>query len=69
MIVIARALQGFGGGCLMPMAQAVCMESFKGEARNKAMAIFGLVVIIAPIIGPVMGVILQKTGLGHTFSL
>lgn len=55
MIVIARALQGFGGGCLMPMAQAVCMESFKGEARNKAMAIFGLVVIIAPIIGPVMG--------------
>ena len=26
MIVIARALQGFGGGCLMPMAQAVCMS-------------------------------------------
>ena len=55
MIVIARALQGFGGGCLMPMAQAVCMETFSGEARNKAMAIFGLVVIVAPILGPVMG--------------
>lgn len=55
MIVIARALQGFGGGCLMPMAQAVCMESFTGEARNKAMAIFGLVVVVAPILGPVMG--------------
>ena len=55
MIVIARALQGFGGGCLMPMAQAVCMESFTGEARNKAMAVFGMVVVIAPILGPVMG--------------
>lgn len=55
MIVIARALQGLGGGCLMPMAQAVCMESFSGEARNKAMAVFGLVVIVAPILGPVMG--------------
>ena len=55
MIVVARALQGFGGGCLMPMAQSVCMESFTGEARNKAMAVFGLVVVVAPILGPVMG--------------
>ena len=55
MIVIARAMQGFGGGCLMPMAQAITMESFKGEARNKAMAVFGLVVVVAPILGPVLG--------------
>ncbi len=55
MIVVARALQGVGGGCLMPMAQAICMESFKGEERNKAMAVFGLVVVVAPIIGPVLG--------------
>ncbi len=55
MIVISRALQGIGGGCLMPMAQAITMESFKGEERNKAMALFGLVVIFAPILGPVMG--------------
>lgn len=55
MIVVARALQGLGGGCLMPMAQSVCMESFTGEARNKAMAVFGLVVVVAPILGPVMG--------------
>ncbi len=55
MIVISRALQGVGGGCLMPMAQAITMESFKGEERNKAMALFGLVVIFAPILGPVMG--------------
>lgn len=55
MIVIARALQGIGGGCLMPMAQAITLESFTGEARNKAMAVFGLVVIVAPIFGPVLG--------------
>lgn len=55
MIVVARAMQGFGGGCLMPMAQAITLESFKGEARNKAMAVFGLVVVVAPILGPVMG--------------
>lgn len=55
MIVVARALQGLGGGCLMPMAQAICMENFKGEDLNKAMAFFGLVVIFAPILGPVLG--------------
>lgn len=55
MIVVARALQGVGGGCLMPMAQAITMESFSGEERNKAMSVFGLVVVVAPILGPVMG--------------
>ncbi len=55
MLVVARALQGFGGGCLMPMGQAICMESFHGEDRNKSMAVFGLVVIVAPILGPVLG--------------
>ena len=55
MIVLARAMQGFGGGCLMPMAQAVTMESFSGEERNKAMAVFGMVVVVAPILGPIVG--------------
>lgn len=55
MIVVARALQGLGGGCLIPMAQSVIMESFKGEERNKAMAAFGIVVVVAPILGPVLG--------------
>lgn len=55
MIVFARALQGFGGGCLIPLAQAISLESFSKEERNKSMAFFGLVVIVAPILGPVMG--------------
>ncbi|MBR1616606.1 DHA2 family efflux MFS transporter permease subunit [bacterium] len=55
MIVIARFLQGLGGGVLMPIAQAIIMEAFKGKELSLATTIFGLVVIIAPIIGPVLG--------------
>lgn len=55
MMVISRFMQGLGGGILMPIAQAIMMESFKGKALSAAMAIFGGVVIIAPIIGPVLG--------------
>jgi len=55
MMVISRFMQGLGGGILLPIAQAIMMESFKGKDLNTAMSIFGGVVIIAPIIGPVLG--------------
>ena len=55
MIVIGRFLQGLGGGVLIPIAQAIVMEEFKGKDFGLAVTIFGLVVIIAPIIGPVIG--------------
>jgi len=55
MMVISRFIQGLGGGILMPIAQSIIMESFKGKQLNSAIAIFGGVVIIAPIIGPVLG--------------
>ncbi len=55
MILIARILQGLGGGGLLPVAQAVLLEGFEPEERGKAMASFGLVVVVAPIIGPVLG--------------
>ncbi|MBR1681569.1 DHA2 family efflux MFS transporter permease subunit [bacterium] len=55
MILISRILQGLGGGGLLPVAQAVLLEGFPIEERGKAMATFGLVVIVAPIIGPVLG--------------
>ena len=54
-ILIARGIQGFGGGGILPICQAVMLESFPKEKRGQAMAVFGLVVIIAPIIGPVVG--------------
>lgn len=55
MILLARIMQGLGGGGLLPVAQAVLLEGFEPEERGKAMATFGLVVVVAPIIGPVLG--------------
>ena len=54
-MVIFRILQGAGGGGIVPLSQAIMMESFPKERRGTAMAIFGMGVIIAPIIGPVLG--------------
>src|SRR5215468_9961682 len=55
MLIVARVLQGAGGGALQPIAQAVLMESFPHEQRGSAMAVFGLGVVVAPIIGPTLG--------------
>jgi MFS transporter, DHA2 family, multidrug resistance protein len=55
MLIFARILQGAGGGALQPIAQAVLMESFPPEKRGSAMAVFGLGVVVAPIIGPTLG--------------
>ena len=54
-IVLARFLQGLGGGGLLPMGQSIMLESFPKKDRAKSMAIFGIVVIFAPLIGPVLG--------------
>ena len=54
-MVLFRVLQGAGGGGIVPLSQAIMMESFPKEKRGSAMAIFGMGVIIAPIIGPVLG--------------
>ena len=55
MLIAARILQGAGGGALQPIAQAVLMESFPQEKRGQAMAVFGMGVVVAPIIGPTLG--------------
>jgi MFS transporter, DHA2 family, multidrug resistance protein len=55
MILIARAVQGAGGGALQPMSQAILLESFPQEKRGQAMALFGLGVVVAPILGPTLG--------------
>ena len=54
-MIFARILQGIGGGGVLPLAQAILMESFPLEKRGQAMSFFSLGVIIAPIIGPVLG--------------
>ncbi len=55
MLVFARIIQGAGGGALQPIAQAILLESFPPARRGAAMAVFGLGVVVAPIIGPTLG--------------
>ncbi len=54
-MILARILQGLGGGAIVPVAQSILLESFPLSKRRMAMSIFGVGIIIAPIIGPVLG--------------
>ena len=55
LLVFFRILQGAGGGALQPISQAILLESFPKEKQGMAMAIFGMGVVMAPIIGPTLG--------------
>lgn len=54
-LIIARILQGMGGGALQPIAQSVLLESFPPARRGAAMAVYGMGIVVAPIIGPTLG--------------
>ena len=54
-LVIFRIIQGATGGALQPLSQAVLLESFKPEERGRAMGFWGLGIVVAPILGPVLG--------------
>lgn len=54
-ILIARAIQGAGGGALQPLSQAILLESFPADKRGLAMAVFALGVVVAPVLGPTLG--------------
>ncbi len=55
MLVFFRVMQGIGGGSLQPLSQAILLESFPPAQHGMAMAMFGIGVMVGPIIGPVMG--------------
>jgi len=54
-LIIARVLQGAGGGAMVPIAQAIMLESFPPQKRGQAMAVFAMGVVVAPILGPTVG--------------
>jgi DHA2 family multidrug resistance protein len=54
-LIFFRILQGLGGGGLQPTSQSILMESFPPEKRGQAMAMYGIGVVFAPVIGPVLG--------------
>jgi DHA2 family multidrug resistance protein len=55
LLVLFRVLQGAGGGGLQPVSQAILVESFPREKQGMAMAVYGMGVVVAPIIGPTLG--------------
>ena len=55
MLILARVVQGVGGGALQPSAQAILLESFAPAQRGRAMAAYSIGVIVAPIMGPTLG--------------
>ena len=54
-LIIFRVIQGATGGGLQPLSQAIMLEAFPPESRGKAMAFWGLGIVVAPMLGPVMG--------------
>jgi DHA2 family multidrug resistance protein len=55
LLVFFRILQGAGGGALQPISQAILVESFPKKKQGMAMAIYGMGVVVAPILGPTLG--------------
>ncbi|MGB7267787.1 MAG: DHA2 family efflux MFS transporter permease subunit [Terracidiphilus sp.] len=54
-LLLCRVLQGAGGGGMQPMAQAIMADSFEPHKRGQAFALYGLVAVLAPSIGPTLG--------------
>jgi len=55
LLILFRVIQGTTGGALQPLSQAVLLEAFPPEQRGRAMAFWGLGIVVAPILGPVLG--------------
>src|SRR6201985_3609094 len=54
-MLLARVIQGAGGGALQPLSQAILLESFPPAKRGAAMAVFAFCVVVAPVLGPNLG--------------
>jgi DHA2 family multidrug resistance protein len=54
-MILTRVLQGIGGGSLIPLSQAIMLETFPEEERGMAMALYMMGVVVAPAGGPVLG--------------
>ncbi|HET8995981.1 MAG TPA: DHA2 family efflux MFS transporter permease subunit [Acetobacteraceae bacterium] len=53
--VIARVLQGMAGAALVPLSQAILLDSYPREKHGQAMAIWGMGIMLGPILGPTLG--------------
>ncbi len=54
-LILFRIIQGAAGGGLQPLSQAILLESFPPEKRGQAMGFWALGIVVAPMLGPVVG--------------
>jgi MFS transporter, DHA2 family, multidrug resistance protein len=54
-LVFCRVLQGLGGGAMMPMSQAILMETFPPDRQAVAMSVWGMGMMVGPVGGPILG--------------
>ena len=55
LLILFRVIQGACGGSLQPLSQAILLEAFPPQERGKAMGFWGLGIVVAPVLGPVLG--------------
>jgi DHA2 family multidrug resistance protein len=54
-LLFFRILQGLGGGGMVPVAQSILADAFPPAKRGQAFAVFGVAVVVAPVVGPTLG--------------
>jgi MFS transporter, DHA2 family, multidrug resistance protein len=54
-LLVFRVLQGLGGGGMVPVSQSILADSFPPAKRGQAFALFGVAVVVAPVVGPTLG--------------
>ncbi|MGY2052287.1 DHA2 family efflux MFS transporter permease subunit [Methylobacterium sp. JK268] len=64
-LLFFRVLQGLGGGGMAPLAQSILADSFPPEKRGQAFALYGVAIVVAPVVGPTLGGWLSDTYSWH----
>jgi EmrB/QacA subfamily drug resistance transporter len=54
-LIVARALQGFGGGIALPLGPAQLYRAFPPKEQGTALGLFGIALVVAPALGPILG--------------
>jgi MFS transporter, DHA2 family, multidrug resistance protein len=54
-LLLFRILQGLAGGGMVPVSQSILADSFPPQKRGQAFALFGIAVVVAPVVGPTLG--------------